>query len=135
MKPSIQSRHFANLGEALQQQEQPPLISCQRHLDETKVWHKAETFRVFVVRVLECTLRGKRYRLMMDGHHSYAAAKLKGVEPTFSGPRNKFMRHLNKMSPRQREAFLINNLTDCPHYYVETGEIVEELQAPMELSQ
>lgn len=135
MKLGIQSRHFANLGEALQQPEKPPLISTQRYLNNEVVKRKAETFKVFVVRVHECTLRGKRYRFLMDGHHNYAAAKLRGVEPTFTTPGAKFLRHLNKMTPRQQEAFLINNLTDCPHYYVETGEIVAELEAPMEATQ
>ena len=135
MKLGFQSRHFANLAEALSPPEQPPLISCQRYLNDAVIKRKAETFKVFVVRVHECTLRGKRYRIIVDGHHNYAAAKLCGVEPTFSGPGNKFLRHLNKMTPRQQEAFLINNLTDCPHYFVETGEIVAELEAPMELSQ
>lgn len=127
MKLGIQSRHLANLGEALQAQEQPPLISSQRYLSDTVIKRKAETFKVFVVRVHECTLRGKRYRMIIDGHHNYAAAKLIGVEPTFSGGGAKFLRHLNKMTPLQQEQFLINNLTDSLHYNVETGEIVEEL--------
>lgn len=135
MKIGIQSRHFANLDELLQPQELPPLISSQRYLNEAVIKRKAESFKVFVVRIHECTLRGKRYRMIIDGHHNYAAAKLKGVEPTFSCPGNKFMRHLNKMTPRQQEAFLVNNLTDCEHYYVETGEIVTELEAPMEANQ
>tara|TARA_R100001039_G_C1851908_1_gene112607 strand:- start:2455 stop:2862 length:408 start_codon:yes stop_codon:yes gene_type:complete len=135
MKPGIESRHFASLGEVLQPPEKPPLISCQRYLNEEVVKRKAETFKVFLVRVHECTLRGKRYRVIVDGHHNYAAAKLRGVEPTFTGPGAKFLRHLAKTTPRQQEAFFINNLTDCEHYYVETGEVVEELVAPMELNQ
>ncbi|MDP4557912.1 chromosome partitioning protein ParB [Halomonas meridiana] len=135
MKLGIQSRHFANLGELMQPPEKPPLISTQRYLNDAVIKRKAETFKVFVVRVHECTLRGKRYRFLMDGHHNYAAANLRGVEPTFTGPGAKFLRHLNKMTPRQQEAFFINNLTDCPHYYVETGEIVEELQPVMEPSE
>ena len=35
-----------------------PLISCQRHLDPVKVGHKASTFQVFVVRVVQIELRG-----------------------------------------------------------------------------
>ncbi|MGV2930191.1 chromosome partitioning protein ParB [Vreelandella venusta] len=132
LKIGTQSRHFANLGELLQSPEQPPLISTQRYLNDAVIKRKAETFKVFVVRVHECTLRGKRYRFLVDGHHNYAAAKLCGVEPTFTTAGAKFLRHLNKLTPRQQEAFFIDNLTDCDHYYVETGEIVEELVAPME---
>lgn len=130
-----QRRQLADIAEALRPPEQPPLISTQRYLNDAVIKRKAEAFKVFVVRVHECTLRGKRYRFLMDGHHNYAAAKLRGVEPTFATPGAKFLRHLNKMTPRQQEAFFINNLTDCPHYYVETGEIVEELQPVMEPSE
>lgn len=130
-----QRRQLADIAEALRPPEQPPLISKQRYLNDAVIKRKAETFKVFVVRVHECTLRGKRYRMIIDGHHNHAAAKLCGVEPTFTTPGAKFLRHLNKMTPRQQEAFFINNLTDCDHYYVETGEIVDELVAPMELSQ
>ncbi|NIC05219.1 chromosome partitioning protein ParB [Halomonas sp. DX6] len=104
-----------------------PLISSQRHLDREKVLRKARTFSVFVVRVHECTLRGRRYRMVIDGHHNLAAARVAGVEPRFKAPGSKFLRHLNKMTQRQRDEFLFNNLTDSEHYYVDTGEVVAEL--------
>ncbi|MCE8042487.1 hypothetical protein HOP60_10005 [Halomonas daqingensis] len=104
-----------------------PLISSQRHLDRDKVLRKARTFSVFVVRVHACTLRGRRYRMVVDGHHNLAAARMLGIEPRFKAPGSKFQRYLNRMAPLEREAFLINNLTDCDHYYVDTGEVVAEL--------
>lgn len=107
--------------------ELAPLISSQRHLDSRTVARKAATFDVFVVRIHDCELRGKRYRMIVDGHHNLAAARLMGVEPTFKPPGAKFLRHLSKMAPWQREAFLINNLSDSDHYFVDTGEVVEDL--------
>lgn len=104
-----------------------PLISSQRHLDRKTVARKAAKFDVFVVRVHECDLRGKRYRMIVDGHHNLHAARLRGEEPVFKPPGAKFLRHLSKMADWEREAFLINNLTDSDHYFVETGEVVEEL--------
>lgn len=133
MKHGHEPQRLANMLDVLRGPKAPPLISCQRYLDEATVQRKADQFSVFIVRIHECELRGKRYRMIIDGHHNYAAAKLRGVEPVFRVPGAKFLRHLGKMSPRQQEAFLINNLTDCPHYYVETGEIVTELEPRMEI--
>ncbi|WP_322528961.1 chromosome partitioning protein ParB [Salinicola sp. LHM] len=104
-----------------------PLISSQRYLDRGKVAHKAATFRVFRVRIHECELRGRRYRMIVDGHHNLAAARLAGVEPTFKPAGGKYARHLNRLGPAEQQAFLINNLTDSDHYFVETGEVVKEL--------
>lgn len=104
-----------------------PLISSQRHLDRATVLRKAATYKVFVVRVHTCELRGRRYRMIVDGHHNLAAARIAGVDPTFKPPGAKFMRHLSKMPAWQRQQFLINNLTDSDHYYVDTGEVVTEL--------
>ncbi|MHB9833848.1 hypothetical protein Q8F57_003315 [Paraburkholderia terrae] len=108
----------------------PPLISSQRYLDEKKVADKAARFRVFIVRVADVTLRGKRYRVLTDGHHNLAAARLAGVEPTWSGPSKKWQRIQAKAPTGHFEAFLINNLTDADWYFVDTGEIVLDLLHP-----
>ncbi|WP_129138829.1 chromosome partitioning protein ParB [Modicisalibacter coralii] len=104
-----------------------PLISSQRHLDRAKVLNKARTFRIFTVKIHECELRGRRYRMVVDGHHNLAAARVAGVAPRFKPVSEKFLRSLGRLTPTQREAFLINNLSDSDHYYVETGEVVAEL--------
>lgn len=106
-----------------------PLISSQRYLDPRKVAHKAATFRVFRVRIHECELRGRRYRMVVDGHHNLAAARLAGIEPTFKPAPDKYVRCLNRMGPAEQQAFLINNLTDSDYYFIETGEVVKELLA------
>lgn len=108
---------------------EPPLISCQRFLDRKVVARKVATFKVFIVRTVEVELRGRCYRLLIDGHHNLAAAKLTGTEPTWRGAPPKFHRLQKRMSPAEFARQMINNLTDSEWYYVDTGEVVEELLA------
>ncbi|MEX3692477.1 hypothetical protein AB3X91_24470 [Paraburkholderia sp. BR14263] len=107
--------------------EPAPLISSQRFLDPATVADKAARFRVFIVRVAELELRGRRYRLIVDGHHKLAAARAAGVEPTWRGPPAKWQRIQRATPPADFERFLINNLTDSDYYFVDTGEVVIEL--------
>lgn len=104
-----------------------PLISSQRHLDAAIVRRKARTFTVFVVSTIEVTLRGRPYRVLVDGHHNLAAARLLGIEPTLRGPSKKLQRFMKSISEDEFARFLINNLTDSDWYYVESGEVVQEL--------
>lgn len=104
-----------------------PLISCQRHLDPVKVGHKASTFQVFVVRVVQIELHGAMYRVLTDGHHSLAAARLVSVEPTWRGPSRKLQQIMKELGQARFAAMLINNLTDSDWYYVHSGQVVPEL--------
>ncbi|VFR81099.1 hypothetical protein RAN3_2519 [plant metagenome] len=90
---------------------------------------KACSFKVFVVRVMEISLRGKPYRVVLDGHHNLAAAKMVGVAPTWRRPSRKTLRVQASMPPAQFEQLLINNLTDSDWYFVDTDEVVPELLA------
>ena len=107
----------------------PPLISSQRHLNRDTVLRKFTNFKVFIVRTLDIELRGKRYRVLIDGHHNLAAARLSGVEPTWKGPPQKFERIRKRMKLDEFAAFMINNLTDSDWYFHDTGEVVHELLA------
>ncbi|TBW02758.1 hypothetical protein E0E52_17235 [Azotobacter chroococcum] len=104
-----------------------PIISSQRYLSAETVRRKAQNFKVFVVRTIELELRGQRYRLLIDGHHNLAAARLAGIEPTWRGPAPKFERLMRRIPPDEFARFMINNLTDSDWYFVETGEVVQEL--------
>lgn len=104
-----------------------PLISSQRYLNPAVVRRKAGKFKIFIVRTAEVELRGKRYRILLDGHHNLAAARLAGVEPTWRGPSAKTQRVASQMGVAAFAAMLINNLTDSDWYYVDTGEVVDEL--------
>lgn len=105
----------------------PPLISSQRHIDPKILERKFAKNQVFVVRIATVTLRGRLYRVLIDGHHNLAAARLIGVEPAFRPPAAKWARIQRKTPKQDFERLLINNLTDCDWYYVETGKVVEEL--------
>ena len=107
----------------------PPLISSQRYLNPKKVQRKARTFKTFIVSTLTIELRGVRYRVMLDGHHNLAAAKLAGVEPVWRGPSLKMQRTLQRMNKAEVAQFLINNLTDSDWYFIDSGQVVPELLA------
>jgi hypothetical protein len=105
----------------------PPLISSQRYFNKEIVARKVANFKVFVVRTIDLELRGKVYRVLIDGHHNLLAAGVRGVEPTWKGAPAKFQRIMRSMAPQDFAAFMINNLTDSDYYFVETGEVVQEL--------
>jgi hypothetical protein len=107
----------------------PPLISSQRYLNREVVLRKAATFDVFIVRTLDIELRGTRYRVLLDGHHNLAAARMLGIEPRWKGPPPKFERIMKRMRQAEFTAFMINNLTDCDWYFHDTGEVVTDLLA------
>ncbi|WYX32143.1 hypothetical protein WJ976_12855 [Achromobacter denitrificans] len=104
-----------------------PLISSQRYLNTAKVLHKASRFQVFVVRTLEIELRGRRYRILLDGHHNLVAAKVRGVAPTWRGPSNRTRQVMRELGAEVFARTLINNLTDSDWYFVESGDVVQEL--------
>ena len=108
----------------------PPLISSQRYLNRDVVFRKAINFKVFVVRTVDLELRGKRYRVIVDGHHNLAAARLTGAEPKWKGAPPKLERIMKSMRASDFADFMINNLTDSDWYFHDTGQVVEELLAP-----
>ena len=108
----------------------PPLISSQRYLNRDVITRKATKFKVFVVRIIDLDMRGKTYRIILDGHHNLAAARLIGAEPTWKGPPPKFERLMKSMPAESFAAFMINNLTDSDWYFHDTGQVVEDLLAP-----
>ena len=105
-----------------------PIISSQRFLDQATIDRKAASRgRSFVVRLADLPMRGKRYRVMVDGHHNFAVAKRLGVEPVFKGPSRRFSRIIQKMGEEKAGNWLANNLTDSDWYFVDTGEVVADL--------
>ena len=106
------------------------LISSQRYLDKAKVVDHALRFKRFIVSVYPIVLRGKQYTILMDGHHNYAAAKLAGVEPDYRPIGKKVMKIIGGLSEAERQGLFINNVTDSNYYFVETGEVVQELLLP-----
>ena len=107
----------------------PPLISSQRYLNRDVAARKADKFKVFIVRTVDVVLRGTTYRLLLDGHHNLAAARLVGAEPTWKGPPPKLKRIMKRMQSDEFAAFMINNLTDSDWYFHDTGQVVSDLLA------
>jgi hypothetical protein len=58
-------------------------ISSQRHLNDEIVAEKIShaDFEVAVSPAFE--IDGETYRVVLDGHHSFAAAQIAGVDPVF----------------------------------------------------
>lgn len=108
----------------------PPLISSQRYLNREVIARKVTKFKVFVVRTVDVEMRGKLYRIILDGHHNLAAARLIGAKPTWKGPPPKIQRFMKGMTTERFAAFMINNLTDSDWYFHDTGQVAEELLAP-----
>lgn len=106
------------------------LISSQRYLDMDKVNDRAVRFKSFIVNVYPVVLRGVQYTIIMDGHHNFAAARLAGIEPDFRPIGKKAKRILDSIPDREREAFLINNITDSNYYCVDNGEVITNLLLP-----
>ena len=103
-----------------------PLISSQRFLDRSLVARKAAAFKVFVIRTADVELRGRQYRVLLDGHHALAAARIRGVEPRWRR-HEKTERMMKRMGAEAFAKMLINNLTDSDWYFVESGYVVEHL--------
>lgn len=104
----------------------PPLISSQRYLNRALVARKAVSFKVFVVRTVDVEMRGRLYRVLLDGHHALAAARACGVEPVWRR-HEKTERMMKRMGSAAFAKTMINNLTDADWYFVDTGEVVAEL--------
>ncbi|AXF58174.1 chromosome partitioning protein ParB [Leclercia sp. W6] len=109
---------------------QGKLISSQRYLDMEEVNDRAIRYRRFIVNVYPIVLRGVQYTIIMDGHHNFAAARLAGVDPDFRPISKKAKKILDSIPSREREALLINNVTDSNYYYVDNGEVVTNLLLP-----
>jgi len=96
------------------------LISSQRYLDNLLVHekHKNRDFEVLVSPEFEYD--GDTFKVVIDGHHSLAAAKLAGVAPDFVEATCDYI-GLCESDPQE---FLNIARIDDDYYDVETGNIV-----------
>ena len=60
------------------------IISSQRYVDDSIVAAKQASSDFEVSLSPAFDLDGETYRVVLDGHHALAAAKLAGVEPTYA---------------------------------------------------
>jgi hypothetical protein len=100
------------------------IISSQRYLDETIVEEKRnnEDYNVTVSPAFE--VDGINYQIVMDGHHSLAAAKLDGIEPEYTIATLQTSDAIALLEDNKIEDFLEVQYIDSSYYEVENGEEV-----------
>lgn len=91
-------------------------ISSQRYLDDAIVQAKRDA-EDYAVQVVFVVVDGERYRVVVDGHHSLAAAKADGVKPEYELA----ARELVAEAKRDGIAFLEAHHGGDDYYDVETG--------------
>jgi hypothetical protein len=97
--------------------EMTTTISSQRYTDPKIVAEKLAA-RDFEVAVVEVEIDSEMYRVIVDGHHSFAAAKAAGVEPEYV-PAHPEVRGDVAADP---EAYLAEHRIDSDYYDVQTGQ-------------
>jgi hypothetical protein len=96
------------------------IISSQRHLDGEIVAAKREARDYRVTLSPEFAVDGVRYQAILDGHHSLAAAKLDGVDPSYSVATVQVSDNVALLDTSV-EDFLAATWIDSDWYDVETG--------------
>lgn len=97
-------------------------ISSQRYLDEEIVNEKiaAEDFEVLVSP--EFQVDGETFRVVLDGHHSLAAAKQAGVKPVVITADGTDHDAVCLLDEGQVEDFLLATHMGDDYYNIETGK-------------
>ncbi|AXH72275.1 MAG: chromosome partitioning protein [Caudoviricetes sp.] len=96
-------------------------ISSQSYINDEIVAEKIEAkdFDVFVSPVFE--IDGESYRVVMDGHHSLAAAKEAGVQANYIEQDCSDNDTICLLDAGNIDDFLAANRIDCDFYDVATG--------------
>ena len=82
------------------------LISSQDYLDDDKVSEKSDN-GVYVVQIsLEFEVDGEKYRVIVDGHHSLAAAIADGKTPEFEEQSSRHNDHIAALENGNVDDFL-----------------------------
>lgn len=102
------------------------IISSQHYLDDEIVQQKLESRDFEVTLSPEFEFDGLRIAVVLDGHHSLAAAKLAGVKPEFieaTKQTNDIIGLLEATDEHEAnpESFLEAAWVDGDYYDVETG--------------
>lgn len=104
------------------------LISRFTLLDEKQVRAKMGLPESsLVVRVLTVRLRGRPYRVVLEGHHALDAARRRRIQPVWRGPDPRFREYLRNREPKDVEYFMLNIFGHSGWYYVDTGLPVRRL--------
>lgn len=97
------------------------IISAQRYIDDEIVAAKVanQDFVVALSPVFE--VEGESYQVVVDGHHSLAAAKLAGVEPEYMVQDVRDNDTIQMLVDGRVEDFLVTHRIDSDYYDVATG--------------
>lgn len=96
-------------------------ISSQRYLDDETVAAKLAA-NDYEVEVFGVVVGGQAYRVVVDGHHSLAAARQAGVEPVWvEVERAVASEYASEIDEAGVHAWLDNHQVDSDWYNIETG--------------
>lgn len=100
------------------------IITSQEFRDEAIVAEKIanQDFAVFLSPVFE--IGGEEYQVILDGHHSYAAAIAAGVSPDFEVQTARDNDTIGLLDAGNIEDFLSANVIDGEFRHAATGEFV-----------
>ena len=95
-------------------------ISSQKYLDE-EIVNKKLLAADFDVLVATIEYDGEIYEIIIDGHHSLAAAKLVGIEPNFEESDYEYQQEVDFIG---FDNWLELHWIDCDWYNIETNRSV-----------
>lgn len=96
---------------------QQQVISSQRYLDDDVVKSKRLSMD-YTVTVVDVVIDGNDYRVIVDGHHSLAAAKLDNVAPVIEVSDYNYQSEIDYMGI---DTFMLQHYIDSDWYDVSTG--------------
>ena len=98
-------------------------ISSQRYLDEDTVAEKSADRDYTVTVSPSFDLDGSEYRVVIDGHHSLAAAMDDGVEPDYIVATKQMSDNVTMLEYGDIEGFLDSAYMDSDWYIVDNGQL------------
>lgn len=102
----------------------PTYISSQRGIDPAIVKSKRET-KDYAAQFVSVRIEGKPYRVVVDGHHSIAAAKADGRRVQWEAAHDEVQREATAMQKRGEIGdWMAQHQDDSDWYDVETGRDV-----------
>lgn len=100
------------------------IISSQRHIDDEIVAAKREAQDYVVSLSPAFLVDGVEYQVVLDGHHSMAAARLDGIAPEYVEADRRVNDKVALIERGEIEDFLAAAWVDSDYYVIETGECV-----------
>lgn len=100
------------------------IISSQRYLDDSLVAEKVanEDYNVLLSPVF--VVEGEEYQVILDGHHSLAAAKQAAVDPVFVVADCSDSDNVGMLEAGKIDDFLVACHIDDNYYDIESGQYV-----------